>query len=386
MWILGGQRTMVRTTVTKAGRDLELLDLIRGVGFFMVVLTHCLEFNDLRAQVLPQIPPVVDLFFLISGFVAGYGNDVRLRDGSRRVGEIIVRRIVRLFPLVVLGTLLGAMPLFLRLVYWGDTQHLVPALIVFVRGCLLIPTPRSMLAFGGIPDAFPFDVPLWFLFFDLLGFLFYLFCLRFLSLRWLVVVATVSGFGLWKLALARNTLNPGAWYPDLLSVTPRALFDFTFGYILFRLYKPGHWKSGSWTAAWPLGLLLLALFAPLPQDSVYSGAFQAAIVCLVLPLVLIMSIHISIGPSLAAVARQTGRLALAVYALHFPIIDAIQDLAERLHVPGTAATGLALLEGLSCLVIAALATFYFDEPVRAYLMNRLKSRQVDRSKSSSLAV
>lgn len=372
---------------TAAGqRDLELLDIVRGLGFFMVVLTHCLGYDgDMRAQILPQVPPVVDMFFLISGFVAGYGNDARLRNGARSVGQVIVRRIIRLFPLIVLGTFLGALPFFLRLAYWHDTARIVPGLIVFVRGIFLIPTPRSALGLPGLPDAFAFDVPLWFVFFDTLAYLVYLFFLRFLSLRWLLLVAALSAAGLWHLALTRNSLNPGAWYPDLLPVAPRALFDFTAGYILFRLYRPGHWKLGPAAPFLPLLAFLALLFIPLPETSPYSGALQAVVATLALPALLIAIVHIPVGPRMAAAARWSGRLSLAVYVVHFPIISAMDEMSWRMNIMVHHTHILAGLEGALALAVAFLATVYFDEPIRNRLMAWFQPRRAIGSKQSQPA-
>jgi peptidoglycan/LPS O-acetylase OafA/YrhL len=376
----------MRTPIATGRRDLELLDVMRGLGFLMVVLTHTLGYDGhMRAQILPQVPPVVDMFFLISGFVAGYGNDARLHSGARSVGQVIIRRIIRLFPLIVLGTLLGAVPFFLRLVVWHDTARIVPGLVVFLRGIFLIPTPRFTLGITGLPDAFPFDVPLWFIFFDTLGYLLYVFFLRFLSLRWLLLIAAISVIGLWKLALSRNTLNPGAWYPDLLPVAPRALFDFTFGYILFRLYRPGFWKSGPAAPVLPFIVFLAVLFIPLPESSPYSGAFQAVVATMVMPALLIAVVHIPAGPRMAAIASWSGRLSLAVYVIHFPIISAMDEMSWRRNSLVHHTHMLAALEGLVVLIASFLATVYFDEPIRARLMARFQPRRALASKQSQAA-
>ncbi len=341
----------------------------------MVVLTHCLEFSDLRDNVLPQVPPVVDLFFLISGFVTGYANDRGFIQGIRTIRGAIVRRAVRLLPLVFLGTLIGALPFFVRLILWHDTDHLLSGLVVFLKGCLLIPTSRAALGLPGLPDAFPFDVPVWFLFFDTLGFLLYLFCLRFLSVRWLIVLVAVSSFGLWHLALTRNTLNPGAWWPDLLPVTPRAFFDFVFGYLLFRLSHRAHWTL---SPGWALAIsaqLLVALFAPLPATSAMSGVFQASVVTFLLPLLILGSVNVRPSVNLAALAKLGARFSLAIYVIHFPVVAGIHDVLNQTGHLNLLGDWQALFEGLVAILVSYLAVICFDEPVQAWLQRqRAKSR------------
>jgi peptidoglycan/LPS O-acetylase OafA/YrhL len=360
-------------------RDLQFLDVLRSIGFAMVVVVHALDINGIsHFGVLPQIPPVVDLFFLISGFVAGYANDDRLRLGQRSPVAAITARAARLLPLVFLGTLLGALPFFIRQALWADTRHLVSGAILFIKGCLLIPgSPAApWLAFN--TAAFPFDVPVWFLFFDMLGFLLFLFCLRFLSLSWLFAVTGLLGVGMWWFALAYNSLNPGAWTPELLPVTPRTLFDFSYGYLLFRLYRPGRWKLAPGWGIAIAGLLLAVLCAPLPVASPFSGAFQAAVVTFLFPPVLIAGVHLSTTPRLNAVARLGARMSLAVYVMHFPAIVAVNDLLLHRGFPETGSYGRALVEGLAALLAGCLAAIFFDEPVQAWLT---RLRQAARSRN-----
>lgn len=355
-------------------RAFQLLDVMRGLGFLMVVLTHCLEFTDLRDNILPQVSPVVDFFFLISGFVTGYANDKGFVQGIRTIRGAIIRRATRLLPLVFLGTLIGALPFFVRLMLWHDTDRLLSGLVVFLKGCLLIPTSRTALALPGLPDAFPFDVPVWFLFFDTLGFLLYLFCLRFLSVRWLIMLVAVSSFGLWHLALTRNTLNPGAWWPDLLPVAPRAFFDFVFGYLLFRLSPRTHWTL---SPGWALGigtLLLAALFAPLPATSTMSGAFQASVVTFLLPVLILGSVNVRPSVNLDALARLGARFSLAIYVIHFPVVAGIHDILKQTNHLKLLDDWQALLEGLVAIIVSYLAVICFDEPVQTWLrQQRAKS-------------
>ncbi len=49
----------------------------------------------------------VDFFYVLSGFVIGYAYDDRWRDGGMTAGRFMLRRVIRLQPMVVLSVVLG---------------------------------------------------------------------------------------------------------------------------------------------------------------------------------------------------------------------------------------------------------------------------------------
>jgi peptidoglycan/LPS O-acetylase OafA/YrhL len=90
---------------------LEILDLARGLGFLLVLFRHCIGFlgGTVLTQIMPQDATILDFFFLLSGFFAGYANEEKLRRGQKTVIQVIFERIVRVYPMIILGTLVGAL-------------------------------------------------------------------------------------------------------------------------------------------------------------------------------------------------------------------------------------------------------------------------------------
>ena len=91
----------------------EILDGLRGVAAIMVILFHCFETYIPRfgTQIINHGYLAVDFFFVLSGFVIGYAYDDRW-DKMTTWG-FFKRRLTRLHPMVILGTVVGASLFFL---------------------------------------------------------------------------------------------------------------------------------------------------------------------------------------------------------------------------------------------------------------------------------
>lgn len=86
----------------------EILDGLRGVAAMIVVAFHLFETYSTGPtdQILNHGYLAVDFFFVLSGFVIGYAYDDRW--GRMTIGGFFKRRLIRLQPMVILGTLNGA--------------------------------------------------------------------------------------------------------------------------------------------------------------------------------------------------------------------------------------------------------------------------------------
>ena len=85
----------------------EILDGLRGVAALLVVAYHLCEthFGLTPAHPINHGHLAVDFFFALSGFVIGYAYDDRW--GKMTTWGFFKRRLIRLHPLVMLGTLFG---------------------------------------------------------------------------------------------------------------------------------------------------------------------------------------------------------------------------------------------------------------------------------------
>ena len=100
---------MVETTIPLASKPrFEILDGLRGVAAMIVVIFHLFETYSPgpSEQIINHGYLAVDFFFVLSGFVIGYAYDDRW--GAMSTWDFFKRRLIRLQPMVILGTLIGA--------------------------------------------------------------------------------------------------------------------------------------------------------------------------------------------------------------------------------------------------------------------------------------
>ncbi|WP_176055678.1 acyltransferase family protein, partial [Paraburkholderia caribensis] len=80
------------------------LDAIRGLAAILIVFRHApLLFHS---PSFPQSYLAVDLFFAISGFVVANAYEARLRSGALGFLAFAKLRLIRLYPLFLLGIVL----------------------------------------------------------------------------------------------------------------------------------------------------------------------------------------------------------------------------------------------------------------------------------------
>jgi len=225
----------------------------------------------------------------------------------------------------------------------------------------------------GSPDLFPLDGPLWFLLYDWFAYLLFLFALRHLSLKWLLAVAAVAGSGLWCAAISRNSLSFGTLWSDCAWSVPRSLASFTIGYILFRLYKPDRFAIGPRFGALPVFALLALVLLPVPAEWRYSGALQAAIATIVMPLIIFFGAYVPADAAMARLAGVAAKIALPVYVLHSPLIRTLALLRWDFHLRGMTGIVLLFVEFLSPILLAFLVASYLEAPLRNFTAGHFRS-------------
>ena len=124
-----------------------ILDGLRGVASILVVLMHICEAHSTSSldMLLNHGYLAVDFFFLLSGFVIGYAYDDRW--SKMTLGGFFKRRLIRLQPMVVMGSVIGAIFFYFQDSTIWPTIHTVPVpkmLLIMVIGATLIPIPTSM--------------------------------------------------------------------------------------------------------------------------------------------------------------------------------------------------------------------------------------------------
>lgn len=141
----------------------EILDGLRGVAAVLVVAYHLFEtyYHGGTSQPINHGYLAVDFFFVLSGFVIGYAYDDRWDRMS--TWGFVKRRLIRLHPMVIFGSLFGA-----ALFYFGDCSSFpligdtpwYKTALIMLWAFTMIPIPTSM-DIRGWGETNPLNGPAW---------------------------------------------------------------------------------------------------------------------------------------------------------------------------------------------------------------------------------
>src|SRR6201986_5282115 len=98
------------TAYLESKNHYPILDGLRGVASLLVIIFHVFETftgGNRFVQIINHGYLAVDFFFLLSGFVVAYAYDDRWTKMT--TWDFYKRRLIRLQPLVIVGTIIGAL-------------------------------------------------------------------------------------------------------------------------------------------------------------------------------------------------------------------------------------------------------------------------------------
>jgi peptidoglycan/LPS O-acetylase OafA/YrhL len=330
------------------------LDGMRGLAALAVATLHAC--HEYRSSYLPDHAGLaVDFFFVLSGFVVAYAYDDRLAAGLR-VGEFAIRRLIRLYPMIAFGALLGAG----RLMFEEITAHKSVAGSIGVGLTAMAMIPLGLLTGR---SAFPANVPLWSLFFEIAANAVYglLAKLR-LQLSWLIIAALGASAALyiwtaWHFASIADVGFDGI--QKFLFGFVRVTFPYLAGVAIFRfrLFAP-RWRVPDVAVAAILLAVLLQPYLPV------SWVYDCLCAIILFPTIVTLGAGVS-GSSLNPVWAWLGRISYPLYLVHDPVLRLVH-LAFLDLMPARVAYGLpvALLVAVAA---AQLALSLYDEPARKLL-------------------
>jgi peptidoglycan/LPS O-acetylase OafA/YrhL len=356
-----------------------LLDGLRGVAAIMVVLFHLFEpfsGGNPQVQIINHGYLAVDFFFMLSGFVIAYAYDGRW--GRMGVRDFVMRRLIRLQPMVVLGSIFGAALFSMQAssvfpkVAGTSTAQLIGVMLL---GFAMIPLPKSGDV-RGWDEIYPLNGPQWSLFYEYVANFLYAAGLRKLSPRGMAVLVAVAALAQVHLLVfgPRGDLI-GGWALDASGIRigmTRVMFPFFAGVLMMRLGVRLPLRHAFLVSS---ALLVVAVSLPRfggTERLWLNGIYEAACVILVFPLIVAIGAgeKAADGPAIR-IARLFGALSFPLYITHFPMIYLYTMwVADRQPSP---AQGAIVAAGVlaAALAIAALSLRYYDRPVRRWLGSRL---------------
>lgn len=374
----------------------QILDGLRGVAAITVVIFHTFEMwsnADHTKQIINHGYLAVDFFFLLSGFVIAYAYDDRWPRMSQ--WEFYKRRLIRLQPMVILGSIIGALLFYLQT---GPAFPLISAtpvwkvLVFMLVGATLLPVTPAM-DIRGWQEMHPLNGPAWSLFFEYVANIFYAVGLRRVSNRVLAVLVFLAGIFLAQYAITSPTGDViGGWAVDRTQLHigfARLLFPFLAGMLLMRLGRRIHVRDGFGACS----LLLVAVLA-FPHVGGHAhlwanGLYDTVAIVLFFPLIVAMGAGSTIHSARSLRAcRFLGDLSYPLYITHYPLIYVYTAWYGRKGADVNARNGILWGALLVCTAVAVgYAAFrLYDEPVRAWLTRRFLSRTPREQATGSAAV
>lgn len=356
----------------------EVLDGLRGVAAIMVVIFHTFEAyaDDNRfKQIINHGYLAVDFFFLLSGFVIAYAYDDRW--GRMSQWDFYKRRLIRLQPMVILGTVIGAAlfyfqsaPIFPLI----STTPVWKTLLVMLVGFTMIPLLPAM-DIRGWQEMHPLNGPAWSLFFEYIANILYALGLRKLPRRYLaLLVLLAAAFLVQYLVFGPRGDVIGGWAvdaPQLHIGFARLLYPFFAGILLMRLGLRPHVKHAFALCS----LMLIVIFAlPRfggPQHLWMNGLYEAFCIIVLFPLI----VSLGAGERLTSASSikccsLLGAISYPLYITHYPLIYLYTAWVTRDHIPAARGAIFGILLLITALTIAYASLKLYDEPLRRWLSGR----------------
>ncbi|MBM6991833.1 MAG: acyltransferase [Prevotella sp.] len=362
----------------------EILDGLRGVAALMVVAFHLFETysGGYLYQIINHGYLAVDFFFVLSGFVIGYAYDDRWDRMS--TWNFFKRRLVRLHPMVIFGSLVGL------LLFYAGSSELFPkigqtpwwmAILVFLWCCTMIPLGRS-LDIRGWEETNPLDGPVWSLQWEYLANILYALVFRHFNKLWLGICVALFAVLTVNITMSLNLFGVagpekmycviGGWStaPDQLVIgSARLLYPFFAGLLISRIHRLITVRGGFW---WCSLMIVVLLAMPRIGDTTagwQNGLYETATILLLFPLVVIMGAGSRVTDKrTAAVCNFFGEISYPIYITHYPFV--YMQMAWVKNHP-EASTGMHVMYNvgiyLLVLFLAYAAYKLYDLPVRAWL-------------------
>lgn len=332
---------------------LHTLDMLRGLAALAILLFHTSRFypgtgGDL---LFGHGYLAVDFFFMLSGFVIAFAYEERLSQ-PKSFRRFVVDRVIRLQPILVLGTALAITITIVTTVTGGARPP-----PYFLADALVAGIPLPSLWHLNVRNIFPLNPPSWSLFYEYLVNLLYAALAPWLSTRVLACIVALAA-----ILLVAMSLDTGGVTFSILHNVVRAIAAFPLGVLLFRLHRTRRVRLPAWLGAAAAPLLLLT-FLLLPDRSLVSAIYDPLVILGIYPLLILAgAAH---EPRFPAVARLLGNLSYPLYILHYPVSRAMVLMFPEQRRDAELWFGVAVV-ALS-IAVSLAAWRYYDEPVRRAL-------------------
>lgn len=358
----------------------HILDGLRGVAAIMVVFYHIFESwaTSVETQWCNHGYLAVDFFFVLSGFVVGYAYDGRW--GKMTTWDFFKRRLIRLHPLVILGTVLGVVGFVVtgRHMWNGQQVDWLWTILAMLATFFLIPAaPGSKLDVRGNNELFPLNGPYWSLFCEYIGNILYALLLRRLSTKVLAWVVACTGVAVAAYAISNGSghghLGVGwtmtDWYlpAGLLTMS----FCFSVGLLMSRVFAPLKISGAFWICSVAIVAMVLMPHLGSCDQPWINGIYETICVLFIMPLLVWLGASGETTDKRSTrICNFCGDISYPLYTVHYPLMYVLYTYVWTNELTLAQAWPHALIVVGSSIILAWLALRLYDQPIRKYLSSR----------------
>ena len=297
-----------------------VLDGLRGVAAICVVIFHFSEMviGDYSKLWIGHGYLAVDFFFCLSGFVVGYAYDDRM--ATMGLGAFFKARLIRLHPMVVLGTVVGLIAFYVN--PSGIPPGYGPGKMAVVFAASILMVPYGAIHDGG-RSLFGLNAPSWSLFWEYVANLIFALVLYRIRRGALIALTLIMAVVLcWASHRAGNLY--GGWSTrSFWDGGVRIAFSFPAGLLVYRM----HWRLRT-----PLGFVALSILLILAFAMPYAqGAWirETLVIMLGFPLLVALGAGANLTPKMERLCSVSGDLSYPLYMTHYAVIWIWGDYAGK---------------------------------------------------------
>jgi peptidoglycan/LPS O-acetylase OafA/YrhL len=342
-----------------------ILDGLRGTAAILVVIFHLLEayFPVMANHPMHHGYLAVDFFYLLSGFVVGYAYDDRWSKMS--IKEFFKIRLIRLHPLVILGTLIGAIAFWFD-PYTNGSAHvsLWQLILTMIISFTLLPSPDVR----GWGETHSLDGPCWSLLQEYIANILYALFGRKINRTVLWIIVIISSIALIITACWHGDLATGWGYTTFWIAFVRMMFPFFAGLLLYRTGKLIHVPMAYVVCS---VLLIILFFMPTLPTFTSNGLYEAACIIIAFPIIVAAGAGGNIKGRWAKLCKFSGDISYPIYILHYPFIYVYTMWIAIKKPPPAQIIPVACGLFIFFILLAYAALKLYDEPVRAWLKKKV---------------
>ncbi|MBB3698007.1 acyltransferase family protein [Flammeovirga yaeyamensis] len=363
--------------ISKSKPHFHILDGLRGVAAIIILIFHYLELvylDDYETNILGHGYLAVDFFFCLSGFVVAYAYNHRMKEIG--VKNFFINRLIRLHPLVVVGSIIGLIAYLIDpfvtdvwSVGWDKMS------ISFLGSIFLIPTPILPYRMDAL---FPFNSPAWSLFFEYIISIVYGVVLWRMNKKWLVASLSVAGAFMIYQAHADGWINSGWDFPTFTGGFIRVTYSFIAGLVVYKFNLIWKNKLGLFL---PLLLLLGCFFYPHVNNDWIT---ESIIVMIIFPLILSIGAGAQTNSTLESGCKFLGDLSYPLYMTHISGAFIFLNYIKSKTVSIDDQLFISSISIMISLVFGYLMMKYVDTPIRHYLNKKRKEYLMSKEEKEPL--